>query len=659
MTMEIYTQTSSSVSHTIPAKPRSFRQASIDRLLNHERNFPEMETIQLKTGFEVELHTPVFTTPPPCRKLQMLQGEDKLSSDEVIDINRYLVGGLQYGLNYGIAEEDMFDISADHGEDQDTHFELMNELKEQGYIDQSFCFRPMSNIEYRTPPIEERLGGADDYVEKIANALQRHISKVAEQSSKNVVSHIDPPAIELFTGIPTTALMKWTSNNVSIKRIVDKAGGEIKPYVYFQTTTGVLPTEMPNLFQKASEEISNKYKRTSQPLIKAMIGLLEQSIAEVEALDSKIEGTLRQINNGILQEDNYSDKISYDVEALEGWMILITQYLIGSRFEKYEFSKGFFSKNYVGFLSKTPICDTLKALPITARPQSKDIALWEEFFSELVNNINSKSLFEGDLRPQEEQTSEVFNLSDLDWIKVVIKEENPPTIGPGTALGLDSGQANKDLEGTLSTPDQEAIILEDRWLLYKMRNEDIFNMGKVSSLLLKEWRKATERRRESLDGRVSTSTKKSPIFFRYIYLEFYKTVQRAYSLFDTLPEGLPKIDQYSPENLNDAELDDAYKVLRESRNRILTEQRNRKSEWLDNVIMRGVFWDYKDDNNCKPQLVDNGTKVWVKSEGSYIEAFVKDDYFYYRFENEDMQIQCMSEGKLLCYGQNHEWIVKS
>lgn len=288
----------------------------------HEKSLFDGNVVQLKTGFEMELHVPVYGTPPSSREPQIEKEDNTLDDGERKAIKMYLGGGLIYGRNYGTNNEDLFDITADHGADKIPHGALIEGLKTEGYI-APFLYRSMTNIEYRTPPIEEREKGANDKMLQIAKAVEKHASDVADKSTKGKVADLDVPAIDLHTGIPVDALKKMANNNDNVKKLVDDAHESVSPFVYFQTNTGALPSEIPTLFRQASEQIKTVHPETS-PQLNAIKKMLDESVNIAESISGDLKAALVEQNNW---PDWYTP--DSDLKSLTGWVTLVTQYLLG------------------------------------------------------------------------------------------------------------------------------------------------------------------------------------------------------------------------------------------------------------------------------------------------------------------------------------------
>jgi len=602
--------------------------------------------VQRKTGFEMELHVPVYGTPPDVRKPLILKEDTALNGGERLEIQTFLGGGLEYGLDYGHESGDLFDITADHGAYQAPHRELITALSSNGYVNSDFLYRNMTNIEYRTPPLEERKEGATARLKAIAAALKAHASDTATKSKLASVQDLNAPALDLHTGVPTVALNKMVSGaSVDVKSKVTTAQNSIDPFVYFQTNTGVLPSEIPEFFRKASADIWSNNAFSETPQTNAAQLMLEESIKVASALVKEAAPILEDMN---------SNDIGYllsgvpagDLMSLQGWMTLIAQYLFGYQLEQSNFlNQSSTGKNLVAYMAKTPIPTSLQALPSHIRPFIDASAIgkkWEALFAKLVSEaakidvVTTAGLTASVVAP-----SKVIGGDALAWVKAILSGGNPYTVQSGRPLDLDKGQ--EILSPELSVKGEQAIVLEDRYSSLKLSNDDLKNMSKIDTLIEAEWAAAVKRRSESTVSKedISVKAESAAAKFDWLQLTTNKWLSVAEVKFHvtnpTLSGWKSRLQANSPLLVLDSSEYQTYNtnliaLKRDIINhvdrlqKVLNDQRH---EWLTEITYRDVEYKWKDINNNEPALHDNGD-IWVKMDGKWKKAVIQGGYFQYQ-----------------------------
>ena len=356
------------------------RQPSGDPAESEQKTTPALsiphahsKVTQALTGFEAELHVPVYGPAPAERAPTIAKEDTPLSGGERTQIKNFLAGGLKYGRTYGFHPDGYYDISADHGEYAIAHSALINELLKGGYLGAGFFARDMTNIEYRTQPLEERAKGADARMDQVADAVKSHATSTAGKAVLDGQQDVAAPALNLKTGVPKSALDKLVSGGSGeVKNAVATAKTAVNPFVYYQTTTGVLPSEIPELFKESSLDIVN-------------------SAGGMDKLTAKQKGAIAVMNGArvIASKVMASDKANFiransAFKSLTGWVTLLTQYMLSYQLERTNFRpKTSTVKNLVGYLSKTPVHQTLLAVPVSIRPNFSDSPIktqWAKLF---------------------------------------------------------------------------------------------------------------------------------------------------------------------------------------------------------------------------------------------------------------------------------------
>lgn len=627
--------------------------------------------LQRKTGFEMELHVPVYTTPPGVRQPNILKRDTALTASEERDIKTYLGGGLEYGVDYGHDGEDRFDITADHGAYSRTHSALVAALGGEGYIDPHFLFRSMTNIEYRTPPLEEREAGATARLNSIAAAVKAHAANTAAKSKLTSVQNLNAPALNLHTGVPVTALNKLVSSgSVDLKGKVSDAQTAVQPFVYFQTNTGVLPSEIPELFRQASAAIWGKYAFDETPKTKAAVLMLDQAIALGQSLAVKAKAIVADAAFEYL----FDDVPDSDLQSLQGWITLVAQYLLAYQLEQSDFLPGNSTgKNLVAYLSKTPLPTSLQALPQRVRPFINNTGIgqrWEALFTELVSDAAKVTLVAtSGLTANANPHSKVIGSDALVWLKAVLSGGTPWTVQTGRPLGLDKDQEKH--EPKLKVQGEQAIVLEDRYSELKLSDDDLKNMDKIEDLIKGEWQAAVGRRKTSTvapdtdTAATDASAKQTHAWLVESTLRWIKVAQDNYGVGDpTLPGWQRRLNDNDP--LLDAE-DHEYSAfninLKALKREVIAHvdglQRTRndsRHEWLTEINYRDIEYQWKSQNDHLPVLHKVGDRVWVKQDGKWLEAQKKGGYFVYADKSAaEKKIERAVGGAVTYYTDSHAW----
>jgi hypothetical protein len=430
------------------------------------------------------------------------------NADEVTPaIEAFIGGGLRYGRIYGYDPKNRFDLSADH----DTkiyalHKNLVISLQREGYLNKDWRPVSMTVLEYITPLIEEREAGSRTKTLEIIEAVAEHVTATEVEAKKDGAHDVPPPAIDLKTGIPKTALTKWIDATATQSRNALAALAALMEYkgtVYHQVTTGVLPSEIPGLFEQGAEEIEQGTLSAKSEIIRAT--LLTESV---------------RIARETVEDYAFNLSITVgNVRPIEGWLTLLAQYLLAARVEATTASFAG-NKNRIPFLSKTNLTKSIQALPKKLRPKNND--KWRSILMTLVNNVKEIAVLEWVKGLEErESPNKVLRqpfpppkppLNDDDLIELLldalIQGEEVKVVGPGKQLDLDKGQ--EILTPELTIPGEQAIPLEDRYAYAK--GENFSDPAEIRQTLTQEWDKALIRRFQSTtkgEGQIESDRKEN------------------------------------------------------------------------------------------------------------------------------------------------------
>ena len=215
------------------------------------------------------------------------KGENGITNE----IKHFLAGGVKYGANYGQQKSARFSISADHNGLQTLHRKLIDKLILLGLLDDVWFHRSMSNIEYITPPRAELDTDSKNEHRKDIAAVKTHIGQTLEAARSGRKRDIPEPGNNVFTGIPITAINAWLQGNdlptQLVKPELDALQNFVNNDLYIQETRGVLPEDIPALFEASSTAIGetdepSKYSSIMQELMALSVNIGDKAFDELD-----------------------------------------------------------------------------------------------------------------------------------------------------------------------------------------------------------------------------------------------------------------------------------------------------------------------------------------------------------------------------------------
>lgn len=382
--------------------------------------------IQRMIGMEIELNIPFYQenenyTTQNIFPVLNSNKRDILTENDRKEISSFLWGGCEYGTVYG--KSDNFDISADHGGFSVAHKNFLEEITGT-LVHNTGNKKSMTNMEYRTIPFEERKPSDRGKFDMTIKEIQDHANKSRDKATSKQQENLDPPAQHMYTGIPTSALMRLTEKDQDARTALLTLIEQNIPYAYYQTTTGLLPSEIPDFFNEAirdfhvSDRPREQYTQTDRIAIMAKTHL-EKSIW--------IADNTMMANKWL--NSSFSEA---ELKSIKGWLTLVAEYMLGYdleitslRFDPItQKRRTSTKKNILPYLSKTPMGETLQALPPVVREHiyaNRD--KWEQLFTDMARIKNKANIFnaigERDTRIGH---GEMFgrNTTPLSWIKTLL-----------------------------------------------------------------------------------------------------------------------------------------------------------------------------------------------------------------------------------------------
>lgn len=473
--------------------------------------------VQRLAGMEIELRIPFYgnTHGVPTDDASFLSASaQSLGAGARTQVANFLYGGLAYGASYGKVAGH-FDISADHTAWRKSHLALRKHIEKTHIKKPSGPTPSMSNLEYRTTALEERGATSDTTMQEIANEVRDHAVDSAARATSGNSASLAAPVAGQFTGIPLAALRALLAGDGVGLNLLNAMDNSLDPSLYYQTTVGALPSEIPALFEEGAKDIDAQ-QGTGNP----KAGLLREAVTRARmALNTK------------LVADFVKTMESGNRESLLGWMTLVAQYLLAYQLEvsSYRYmvngsgllvKRSGTNKNLVPYLSKTYLTDSIDALPAAVRPTLagphadnwKNImyALWYHCSKKNFDLIAALGLtdYEGQTyynpkkkkkgKPKEAgnvKHGEMLDVVPTDyWVYGLLERTDlgKAHVQTGNKLTLDAGQEH--LAPEINIRGEQAIPLEDRASQYKASFGDPRDIAHANERMMDIWNAAKDRR---------------------------------------------------------------------------------------------------------------------------------------------------------------------
>lgn len=316
-------------------------------------------------------------------------------------------------------------------------------------------------------------------------------------------------------------------------------------------------------------------------------------------------------------------------------------------------------------MSKTPITMSLKALTWMARPCINETPAgkkWKDAFTKLVAEIEKYDIITKSGLTHSGTPSKVIGKEPLPWILSLLKGEEVSTIQSGRKLGLDDKQDK--LPGTLNIASEEAIVLEDRWSSFKMKDTDTKDMTKIPTLIQDEWTRAVGRRRNSTNS-PETDIAAISLSEWDTYLKLYESIKE---LLGKVSEKIDKNTMTGWEQELDKNLllidigtktyiTNLKKLQREIIDNLNAKQKiqnDASHEWIE-ARYRNIIYTMKDENNYHPILRIIEPNVYVKKGNEWIITTESGGYYQYNIDGSSYKIEMKSEGVVYYYKTGRKW----
>ncbi|HEY5879117.1 MAG TPA: DUF4157 domain-containing protein [Nakamurella sp.] len=215
---------------------------------------PGHDTIRRLVGFEVEMSVP--TLRPANLDLRRIGRDHPFPHREV---DWLFAGGLPWNHRIGATAAGIT-LHADHNKLAGSGEDLYNAIEDcspgvtvpDGYVE-------ISNLEYKTPALDELAAGSNNRFLGLANAIDDHAVMLMQRRPWNRIVGI-PGAPGYYTGVPLFELEEWLPylhpdsgwNDGYIpnaRRRLRNLQDDVEWDMYVQATVGVLPTGLGTLYQ--------------------------------------------------------------------------------------------------------------------------------------------------------------------------------------------------------------------------------------------------------------------------------------------------------------------------------------------------------------------------------------------------------------------------
>lgn len=467
--------------------------------------------VQRLAGMEIELRIPFYgdTHGVPTDDASFMSASaQSLVPWARTQVVNFLYGGLQYGVSYGNVAGH-FDISADHTAWRQSHLALRRHIENRHIRSPGGPQSSMSNLEYRTTALEERGAASDATMRAIADEVRDHAVDSAGRATSGNSTSLPAPVAGQCTGIPVAALRALLAGDGVGLNLFNTMNNTLDPSLYYQTTEGALPSEIPDLFEEGAQDIDAQRGPNDPKAVLLRQAVTRANMALNAALLAPFVGAMEAGNR----------------EALLGWMTLVAEYLLAYQLEvsSYRYridgngrlvKKSGINKNLVPYMSKTVLTASLNALPAAVRPTGAgpNAADWLNVMQALHYHCDSANFnllttlgltdYTGQTHYDSVGTArgnvqhgELFGaINPGQWLFGLLHNTaaGQSHVRSGNELTLDAGQEH--LAPELNIRGEQAIPLEDRASQYKASFGDPRDIAHANDRMMEIWKAAKDRR---------------------------------------------------------------------------------------------------------------------------------------------------------------------
>ena len=472
-----------------PVQAKGLDKASLgDQSLIQTKGFSGV--IQRLTGYEAETRIPIFGTYNMLSNSELPDRAKKGFTDE---LGLFISGGLKYGLAYSKPfEETDIEIKADHADLMIYHHSIVKKLISLGMLPEDFSYDFLTILEYVTPARTEFDQNGLSLHQKDMAHIKQHHNATLPFAQNNYMSQVPSPAYEsIYTGVPRNAFFKWfKACGISIDFIrpeLDKLQSAIDDKLYMQETSGVLPEDIPLVFNQTQSAMEQAQPGISSSPQKQTASKYAQNILKTSVL----------IADKTVQE--FASILGSQAGSIKGYLTLLASYVLSDKAtqseEFGEFLKKSNEKNWIPFMSKVNLKQALKALPPQAvellQSMPKIINAFISISEEMSSFLTVKS---------KASNGKQFTAGLKKTITEDLLDKNDDSINvksqPGMASFLNLDEPHQEVE---KRTQQKAIPLEDRYFNYQY--ETPINITNFEQIALQRFLLATKLQKSHLSSK--------------------------------------------------------------------------------------------------------------------------------------------------------------
>jgi len=322
--------------------------------------------VQRLTGFEVETNIPVYH--------QTNEGAETVNPDYragfTPDISSFLFGGLKYGHQYGFDPEGHFTLTADHNELMAPHNKLLHLLSLSGFLKPEGRKRNIANLEYVTPPRDELGTGSKKLFQDDVEHIKAHVNETLGTAKSGQSGAVRHTGDWMQTGVPAKAILTWVRQHnapvAAFEMVLGEMDALITNKLYVQETTGVLPEDIPALYESSSKRMKGD----------------KLTVATVMADFMQAAVQLGQDAYEAVGPDKSSELFGKQRGAVVGFLTYLASHLLADSLSLTNFKGGSSTdKNLFPYFPKVPLSTAYQALPENLRSEK---SVWKTLMESLL-----------------------------------------------------------------------------------------------------------------------------------------------------------------------------------------------------------------------------------------------------------------------------------
>jgi len=322
--------------------------------------------VQRLTGFEVETNIPIYHQTDDGTATVNPEYQTGFTTE----IGSFLFGGLKYGYQYGFDPEGHFSLTADHNELTAPHNKLMHLLSLSGFLKPEGRKRNIANLEYVTPPRDELGTGSRKLFQDDVEHIKTHANETLGTAKSGQSGAVRHTGNWMLTGVPAKAILTWVRQHNApadaFETVLNEMDALITNRLYVQETTGVLPEDIPALYESGSKRMEGD----------------KLTVATVMADFMKVAVQLGQQAYEATSLDKSSDLFGKQKGAVVGFLTYLASHLLADSLSLTNFKgSNTTDKNLFPYFPKVQLSTAFQALPEALRSEK---ASWNALVESLI-----------------------------------------------------------------------------------------------------------------------------------------------------------------------------------------------------------------------------------------------------------------------------------